>query len=99
MRNKGFSMIELCLTLFIVSIFSSVYLMNRTINAFDFYRFPATYLRTQSEAIVESSPKSFHDSYTVEFNENGNVKQARTLQFQQGNIVIELGGGRLVFKK
>ena len=71
---------------------------NRIQKSLTYYSFPANYLRKQSEAILESKEHQLIDEYTISFNKNGNVNKAETLHFTQGDIVVELGGGRLVFK-
>ena len=39
------------------------------------------------------------DYYAISFNANGNVNKAQTIHFENNkDIVVELGGGRLVFK-
>ncbi|MBR2067326.1 MAG: hypothetical protein IJ875_03590 [Solobacterium sp.] len=35
----------------------------------------------------------------IHFNEKGNVNRANTVVFPQGNIIIELGSGRLKYEE
>ena len=98
MLHKGFTLIELCIVMILMSILFVFVAHNRISDTLSYYSFPANYLRKQSEAILEGKDVVLEDEYSIPFNENGNVKQAQTLHFRQGDIVTELGGGRLVFK-
>ena len=64
--------------------------------------FPQSYLLKQSSAIVSATTKILdeYDTPVITFNARGNVQKAMTLYFDKKNrtIVVELGGGRLVFR-
>lgn len=64
------------------------------------YTFADGYLLAQSEAILYGERNEYvsEDGQTVSFNPNGNVAYPRTLHFRSKDIVVELGGGRLVEK-
>ena len=52
----------------------------------------------QSEALRKNE-KIFFDDKNISLNANGNVNKAQTIHFENNkDIVVELGGGRLVFK-
>ena len=54
---------------------------------------------TQSDAIVHAQRISLDDpEVNVVFNEKGNVNQAMTITKGNKTIVIELGGGRIVYQ-
>lgn len=65
-----------------------------------YYTWPYSYILCQSKAIAEAERQELDSSngISVSFNEKGNVSQARTIDIDGHEIVIELGGGRLVFK-
>ena len=51
-------------------------------------------------AAAESRPVDLPGAEGIHFNGAGNVSQARTITFpgRDSRIIIELGGGRLVFR-
>ncbi len=98
MHKKGFTLIEMCLVIVLMSILFTISIKHSINTSYPYYQFPSKYLRVQSEAILEANHKELIDEYAISFNENGNVKKAQTLHFPQGDIVVELGGGRLVYK-
>ena len=87
--NKGFSLIEMCIVLFVISVFMMLLPTNIHIPDTEYYMFVDEYLMKQAQ------PVSF-DIYNVRFNQKGNVNQAKTIYFQNNRfIIVELGGGRL----
>ena len=64
------------------------------------HTFASGYLLAQSEAIRYHSGNEFvsEDGQRMTFNASGNVPYPRTIHFAHHDIVIELGGGRLVEK-
>ena len=64
------------------------------------HTFASGYLLAQSEAIRYHSGNEFvsEDGQRMTFNASGNVPYPRTIHFAHYDIVIELGGGRLVEK-
>ena len=92
--NKGFSLIEMCIVLFVISVLMLLP-TNIHIPDTEYYAFVDEYLYLQSTAMKQAQPVSF-DIYNVRFNQKGNVNQAKTIYFQNNrSIVVELGGGRL----
>lgn len=63
-----------------------------------YFTFSAGYLHTQSIALTNSTREEYtsENGESVTFNESGNVASPRTVQFEHHEIVVELGGGRLV---
>ena len=93
--NKGFSLIEMCIVLFVISVFMMLLPTNIHIPDTEYYAFVDEYLYLQSTAMKQAQPVSF-DIYNVRFNQKGNVNQAKTIYFQNNrSIIVELGGGRL----
>lgn len=95
--NKGFTLVELLVTIVVISILTLIYLPYANFQYEDnLYTFYNSYLETQSKAIRYSEKMSMEEDDTIVFSPNGNVNQAKTIYFEQSSIVIELGGGRLV---
>lgn len=66
----------------------------------EYHTFSTGYLLAQSEAIVRAQRAEFtsDNGQMVSFNAMGNVPYPRTIHFDHHDIVIELGGGRLVHR-
>ena len=96
--NKGFSLLEMCVVLFVISVFmmllpTSIHLPNT-----EYYAFVDKYLYLQSTAMKQATSISF-DEYDIRFNQKGNVSQAKTIYFKnEHTIIVELGGGRLAIQ-
>lgn len=98
MSIKGFTLLEMMITLCIMSIFLMITLIERTKVDEDYYAFSSHYLYTQSEAIRKGQ-KEYIDENHISFNSLGNVNKAQTIQFSNNKkIIVELGGGRLAYK-
>ena len=96
--NKGFSLIEMCIVLFVISVFMMLLPTNIHIPDTEYYAFVDEYLYLQSTARKQAQPVSF-DIYSVRFNQKGNVNQAKTIYFKnEHTIIVELGGGRLAIQ-
>lgn len=63
-----------------------------------YFTFYSGYLYTQSRALANSVREEYvsENGDTVTFNESGNVAYPRTIHFENHDVVVELGGGRLV---
>ena len=93
--NKGFSLIEMCIVLFVISVFMMLLPTNIHIPDTEYYMFVDEYLYMQITAMKQEQHVSY-DIYNVRFNQKGNVNQAKTIYFQNNRfIIVELGGGRL----
>ena len=93
--NKGFSLLEMCVVLFAISVFMMLLPTNVHTLETEYYAFEDKYLYLQSTAMKQAKRISFEE-YNVRFNQKGNVNQAKTIYFQNNrSIVVELGGGRL----
>ena len=93
--NKGFSLLEMCVVLFVISVFMMLLPTNIHSLETEYYAFVDKYLYLQSTAMKQATSISFEE-YNVRFNQKGNVNQAKTIYFQNNrSIVVELGGGRL----
>lgn len=96
--TKGFTLLEMLIVISIISMIIMITFTNKISIDKDYYAFSSHYLLLQSEALRKSE-KSFFNDKNISFNANGNVNKAQTIHFENNkDIVVELGGGRLVFK-
>jgi hypothetical protein len=95
-------MAELCIVLLGISSMTVLCLPSHEFQEEAYCRFGDEYLLKQSEAIVNSARTEYiSGSHSVIiFNEHGNISRADTavLGNRKREIVMELGGGRLVFR-
>ena len=95
---------EACLVILCLSVLTLFTLPHPHQEADSFHTFPDAYLKAQSEAIRRADYATcFSEDGSVPditFNEKGNVNKAMTLHFEKHrtSVIIELGGGRLVFR-
>ncbi|MBF1084887.1 MAG: prepilin-type N-terminal cleavage/methylation domain-containing protein [Solobacterium sp.] len=98
MSNKGFSLLEMCVVLFVISVFMMLLPTNIHSLETEYYAFVDKYLYLQSTAMKQAISISFEE-YNVRFNQKGNVNQAKTIYFKnEHTIIVELGGGRLAIQ-
>ncbi len=96
--NKGFSLLEMCVVLFAISVFMMLLPTNVHTLETEYYAFEDKYLYLQSTAMKQAKRISFEE-YNVRFNQKGNVNQAKTIYFKnERTIIVELGGGRLAIQ-
>ncbi len=105
-QAEGFTLLELCLVIFVISLLSTIFTKSAAVPDTEFKVFPYRYLYLQSKAIAEAQSVVYEDpngsvNEEIVFNSKGNINSARTIQFVHNGIIktviIELGGGRLVF--
>lgn len=103
--NEGFTLLELVVVLALMSVCTLLVLPFYQPPDFSNYGFANEYLYQQSVCIREGKREDFNYvgdamySYTIQFNELGNVRQAQTIQFTSGKVIVsQLGGGRIEFK-
>ena len=96
--NKGFSLLKMCVVLFVISVFMMLLPTNIHSLETEYYAFVDKYLYLQSTAMKQATSISFEE-YDVRFNQKGNVNQAKTIYFKnERTIIVELGGGRLAIQ-
>ena len=96
--NKGFSLLEMCVVLFAISVFMMLLPTNVHTLETEYYAFEDKYLYLQSTAMKQATSISLEE-YNVRFNQKGNVNQAKTIYFKnEHTIIVELGGGRLAIQ-
>ena len=92
-------LVEVCVALIVISLMTLIYLPYVEIANMDYFTFGDSYLNKQSEAIAGRKRAELdQDEASISFNAKGNVDQARTIIFNDRSIVVELGGGKLVYQ-
>ena len=105
-RTEGYVLLELLISLSVLSVLGLLGLRWAGFSRGSFSLFPDKYLEVQSEALLHAANRSFtadDDRGTlIGFNRYGNASHIGTIVFSGGKktytAVIELGGGRLVFR-
>lgn len=98
--NKGFLLVELCIVTLSLGFITCLCMHSYETEQAAYYEFSDEYLCKQSEAIAKSQKMEMSVDFgsPITWNEDGNVNQARTICFGKKKIIIELGGGRIVFR-
>ena len=100
--NSGFTVTELCLCIFALSVLASLGAGYITDPDNAYYEFPRKYLLRQSQALAAAEDRylDFDGLPSVRFHANGNIDRPAALQVgSRGRVIVmELGGGRLVFR-
>lgn len=91
-------LIEVCVSMVIIVIMTLMYLPCTTFQETDSYTFGNHYLETQSHALAERETEVLEENPSIYFNAKGNVNKATTLHIGHQEIIVELGGGRLVYR-
>ena len=102
--TEGFTAAEACAATLVVSVLALTIPPVRMLEDRSADLFADRYLLNQSQAMAEAKRITFTDetagSTAISFNGKGNVSRAMTLTLSDGrNVVIELGGGRLIFRQ
>lgn len=103
--NDGFTLLELVVVVSMVSLCTLFVVPFYKQPDLQIFTFANEYLLQQSLCMVMGKREEFifesdaRYTYPIHFNELGHIKQAQTIQFPSGKvIVIQLGGGRIEFK-
>ncbi len=106
-RSNGYTLIEMILVLFVISVFSLLFfpMMNFDLSSQNFYLFKSDLVRFQSECmafqkegVLDTGVYSISYDHEIRFNKLGHVNQAQTIRFIQKEGVIELGNGVFIEK-
>ncbi len=98
MSDKGFTLIEMILSLFLMSIISALTLSYLVIDFNDLV-IPSEYHYIQSEAIAKKETQNFSFyGQNIYFNYDGKVNQAQSISVKQKVYVIRLGFGNLRYE-
>ena len=89
--DKGFTLLEMLLSLMIISGIGLITLsFNPTMNL-DHYYYMNDYLETLNDCFVEKKADVYEGGIYI--NSDGHVRQAKTINFGRHEVVIHLGNG------
>lgn len=99
-RNSGFTLLEMMMVLFVLSILFSI--SRLTFKPFEFNQFENEVLSTQLKSLATTSTNELNHPYPsnvsiLTFNPWGNINSAQTVQAYK-TYVFQLGTGRYVKK-
>lgn len=98
MTNKGFSLLEVLLTILIVTSLTLVTLSRVNNFNLSWLDFSNKYLYLQTDSLINKN-ENYVEGYDIHFNENGRVNRAQTIDFHNKKIVIHLGTGYLSYEE
>ena len=96
-NKKGFSLLEMLLTLMIVTSLLVITLNKVSDADMSWAYFSNEYLTLQANSI-KCKQSSRLNNYLISFNSEGKVNQARTISFNGKNVIIHLGTGYLTYE-
>ncbi len=97
MNNKGFSLLEMLLTMMLISSLSLLALKNYSFIDLSHLDFLNDYLISQNEALTNRQTIALnnHDIY---FYPSGRVNRANTIKINNHKIIIHLGNGHIAYE-
>ena len=95
-NRKGFTLLEVLISLFIISSFLVLCLRNYSDINLEHYYFMNDYLSQQSEAMVKKKKKYL--DYGISINEMGHPNVSKTINIGRHNIIIHLGNGYITYE-
>ena len=96
LTNKGFTILDLLISLFIISLLTLLSLNHHSTLYLEHYYFLNEYLLIQSEVIMHKHADSYKNGIT--FNNMGHVNLARTIMFDNHEVIIHLGNGYATYR-
>ena len=94
--NKGFTLLEMLLSMFIVSSFMLLILRSYKDLDFAHYYFMNDYLLSQSNA-MKNNRKEYID-YGLNFNGSGHINISKTIRINNHDIIVHLATGYLSYE-
>lgn len=101
MIKKGFSLLEILLTLFIISSLLVISLSSFHKPNLDYLAFMNEYLKIHTKSLVDREEYELSNDYTLErihFNSNGNVNKGRSVDISNHQVIVHLGNGYLTYE-
>lgn len=103
MSVKGFTLIEVLIVVFITTLISGIFpIMTTNLAIHEIDLFESSVIHTQFISLLTHQNKSFDSKmitvYPIEFNKLANVHYAQTFAFENTELVMSLGTGRLYEK-
>ncbi len=99
MNNKGYTLMEMLLTLVIIASMMTLTLKNTYMFNDDHYKFMNAYLDAQTDSLTSRTNVLLNDDNNIYFNENGHVNMGRSIDIGKYKIVVHLGNGYLTYEQ
>ena len=96
MNNKGFSLVEMLISLLMISLMLVLSITRIDKLNFEHFEFLNNYLLSQSKAMASREKIDYEND--VYFNSMGHVNQARTIEFNNHKVVVHLGSGYATYE-
>lgn len=94
--NKGFTMIEMLLSICIIASLSLLYLNINYHLDLKHYSFLNDYLYKQSLAILNKNDEVYENG--IRFNSMGHINQGKTIDFLKHKVIVHLGNGYATYE-
>lgn len=98
MNNKGFTLLEMLLTIFIVTSFFTLFISNINNPDLSWIYFSNEYVEKQADSLINRKDNNINN-YLIHFNPNGKVNKAQTINIGNKNIIIHLGTGYFTYEE
>jgi len=100
-QNKGFTLLDCLLIMFIISMISVISISHIKVLEFNEKYFISDYLTKQVDSLINKQTTYYvnkYSKYPIYFNEKGNVNMAQTVYVDNHKIIIFLGSGCLRYE-
>lgn len=101
MNKKAFTLIDMLLTLIIISSLLVLTLQKEVEVDTKWISFSNDFLRAKTNSIInkeENELDSIYDFGYFHFNSNGHINKADTIEFNNKKIIVHLGNGYLTYE-
>lgn len=99
MNNKGYTLMEMLLTLVIIASMMTLTLKNTYLFNDDHYNFMNAYLNSQVDSLTTRSNVLLEEDNSIYFNENGHVNSGRSIDVGKYTVIVHLGNGYLTYEQ
>lgn len=101
MNKKAFTLIDMLLTMIIISSLLVLSLQKEVVVNSDWINFSNDFLKTKTDSIINKKENELDSLYGysyMSFNSNGHINQANTIEFNNKKVIIHLGNGYLTYE-
>lgn len=101
MNKKAFTLIDMLLTMIIISSLLVLSLQKEVVVNSDWINFSNDFLKTKTDSIINKKENELDSLYGysyMSFNSNGHINQANTIGFNNKKVIIHLGNGYLTYE-